>query len=127
MNKKEAELYLKSKPEAAEDYPFGFDVQVFKVRGKMFALLSEEKGIVNMNLKCDPDEALVLRQIYPAVLPGYHMNKRHWNTILLDGSLPPAEIERMIDQSYSLVVKGLPKAERENLVQLFGIDHIFKK
>lgn len=127
MNKKEAETYLKSKPEAAEEYPFGFDVQVFKVRGKMFALLSEEKGIANMNLKCDPDEALVLRQIYPAVLPGYHMNKRHWNTILLDGSLPPAEIERMIDQSYSLVVKGLPKAERENLVQLFGIDHIFKK
>lgn len=127
MNKKEAEAYLKSKPEAAEDYPFGFDVQVFKVRGKMFALLAEEKGLANMNLKCDPDEAMVLRQIYPAVLPGYHMNKRHWNTILLDGSLPPAEIERMIDQSYSLVVKGLPKAERENLVQLFGADVVFKK
>lgn len=68
-----------------------------------------------MNLKCDPHEAVILRDIFPAVLPGYHMNKRHWNTVILDGSIPTGEIERMIDNSYELVVKGLKKVQRQAL------------
>ncbi len=108
--------YLAAKPEAVEDYPFGPDVLVLKVAGKMFATLSESPGYpARMNLKCDPDEAVMLRDIFPAVLPGYHMNKRHWNTIVLDGSIPQGEIERMIDNSYSLVVAGLPLRQRRAL------------
>ena len=105
--------YLSSKPEAVEDYPFGPDVLVLKIAGKMFATLSESPGhAARMNLKCDPDEAVMLRDIFPSVLPGYHMNKRHWNTVVLDGSIPSGEIERMIDSSYTLVVAGLPKGQR---------------
>ena len=108
--------YLVGKPEAIEDYPFGPDVLVLKIAGKMFATLSESPGhAARMNLKCDPDEAVMLRDIFPSVLPGYHMNKRHWNTVVLDGSIPPGEIERMIDNSYSLVVNGLPAKQRQAL------------
>ncbi len=111
-----ARSYLAGKPEAVEDYPFGPDVLVLKIAGKMFATLSETPGnAARMNLKCDPDEAVMLRDIFPAVLPGYHMNKRHWNTIVLDGSIPRGEIERMIDNSYSLVVAGLPRRQRQAL------------
>lgn len=112
MNYDSAREYLLSKPEALLDYPFGPDVAVFKIRGKMFATLGEEDGIARTNLKCDPDEAAALRDIFPAVLPGYHMNKLHWNTVLLDGSVPVGELERMIDSSYALVVKTLRKADR---------------
>jgi predicted DNA-binding protein (MmcQ/YjbR family) len=101
--------YLLGKPEALEDFPFGPDVAVMKVRGKMFATLGEESGEGRMNLKCDPDQALALRDIFAAVQPGYHMNKKHWNTIKLDGSIPEGEIQRMIDHSFALVVGGLPK------------------
>jgi len=108
--------YLAGKPEAVEDYPFGPEVLVLKIAGKMFATLSETPGhAARMNLKCDPDEAVMLRDIFPSVLPGYHMNKRHWNTIVLDDSIPAGEIERMIDNSYSLVVAGLTKAQRQAL------------
>lgn len=78
----------------------------------MFALLIEAKGATYLNLKCDPDEALALRDIFPAVTPGYHMNKKHWNTVQLNGSVPRGEIERMIDNSYLLVIKGMPRAKR---------------
>lgn len=107
--------YLLGKPEALEDYPFGPDVAVMKVRGKMFATLGQESGEGRMNLKCDPDQALALRDIFAAVLPGYHMNKKHWNTIKLDGSIPEGEIQRMIDHSFALVVGGLPKKMREGM------------
>ncbi len=107
--------YLLGKPEAIEDFPFGPDVAVFKVGGRMFATLVHGPGCARMNLKCDPHEALMLRDIFSAVLPGYHMNKRHWNTVLLDGSVPGGEIERMADNSYALVVKGLPRAQRQGL------------
>ncbi|MFN3237159.1 MAG: MmcQ/YjbR family DNA-binding protein [Pseudomonadales bacterium] len=112
--------YLLSKPEAWEDYPFRLDVAVFKIRKKMFATLSEggargSEDCWQMNLKCDPEQALMLRDVFPAVIPGYHMNKTHWNTVLLDGSMPQGEIERMIDHSYSLVVRSLPKVERQRL------------
>ena len=115
MNYSEAMEYLLAKPEAIEDYPFGPDVMVPKVSGKMFATLGTENDIARINLKCDPDEALALRDIFTAVIPGYHMNKKHWNTVILDGSLPRGEIERMIDNSYLLVIRSLPKAQREAL------------
>ena len=116
MDYQEARNYLLSKPEAIEDFPFYPDVLVPKVRGKMFATLSERAGIAEMNLKCDPDEAQALRDIFPAVKPGYHMNKVHWNTLTLDGSIPDNEIRRMIDNSYRLVVEKLPKHSRTALL-----------
>jgi predicted DNA-binding protein (MmcQ/YjbR family) len=106
---------LLSQPEAIEDFPFGSDVAVMKIGGKMFATLAEKDGMASTNLKCDPHEALMLRDIFPAVKPGYHMNKLHWNTVVLDGSVPVGEIKRMIDRSYALVVKNLRKAERRAL------------
>ncbi|MES2626380.1 MAG: MmcQ/YjbR family DNA-binding protein [Pseudomonadota bacterium] len=112
MNYANAKAYLLSKPEAAEDYPFGAEAAVFKIRGKMFALLIEVKGAASLNLKCDPDEALALRDIFPAITPGYHMNKKHWNTVQLDGTVPRGELERMIDNSFMLVIKGMPKTKR---------------
>jgi predicted DNA-binding protein (MmcQ/YjbR family) len=101
-----------SYPGAVEDYPFGSGVAVFKVGGRMFALvmLDEEPGRVN--LKCDPDLALELRDRFPAVSPGYHANKRHWNTVELDGSIDNDELTEMIDHSYELVMSKLPRAER---------------
>ncbi|MCP9950669.1 MmcQ/YjbR family DNA-binding protein [Actinomadura madurae] len=102
-----------AKPGAAEDYPFGDEVAVFKVAGRMFALvpLGAEPGSVS--LKCDPDLAADLRRRYNAVAPGYHLNKRHWNTVTLDGSVPGEEVLEMIDHSY--VVARLTKAQREAL------------
>jgi predicted DNA-binding protein (MmcQ/YjbR family) len=102
-------------PGAVEDYPFGDEVAVFKVGGRMFALLplSGEPGSVN--LKCDPDLALELRARYPAVRPGYHQNKSHWNTIDLDGSVDADELADMITHSHELVVRGLPRRQRAAL------------
>lgn len=115
MNYQEAKNYLLAKPEAIEDYPFGPDVMVPKIKGKMFATLGTENGIARINLKCDPDEALALRDIFTAIIPGYHMNKKHWNTVILDGSIPQGEIERMIDNSYLLVIRSLTKPQRDAL------------
>lgn len=115
MNREAVRNYLLEKPEAWEDFPFYPDVAVMKIGRKMFATLSEQDGVARMNLKCDPNEAVILRDIFSAVVPGYHMNKRHWNTVILDGSIPRGEIERMIDNSYSLVVRGLPARERQAL------------
>jgi len=120
MGYDQARDYMLSKPEAELDYPFGPDVGVPKVRGKMFATLGEEDKLARINLKCDPEEALFLRDTFESVLPGYHMNKVHWNTVLLDGSIPNGEIERMIDSSYALVVKTLKKAERVALETRHG-------
>lgn len=116
MDYARAKAYLLSQPEAVEDYPFGTEAAVFKVRSKMFGLLMQGHGEARLNLKCDPDEALALRDIFPAVTAGYHMNKRHWNTVVLDGSVPEGEIERMIDNSYRLVVEGMPAARRPLLL-----------
>lgn len=102
--------------------PFGQEVDVYKVNHKMFATLSvgnegqtDEDGnlIWWMNLKCDPDEAQSLRDIFPSVIPGYHMNKRLWNTVILDGTIPTGEIERMIDNSFNLVVANMPEKDRK--------------
>jgi predicted DNA-binding protein (MmcQ/YjbR family) len=107
--------YCLSKPAAMESTPFGPDNIVFKVEGKMFALLALDEVPTAVNLKCDPDRALELRDRYEQVQAGYHMNKKHWNTVVLDGVIPEKEIRKMIDDSYELVVRSLPKAKREKL------------
>ncbi|UTA47562.1 MmcQ/YjbR family DNA-binding protein [Simiduia sp. 21SJ11W-1] len=100
---------------ATEDTPFGPEVLVYRVCGKMFALLSWQDDPLRLNLKCDPVEAGFLREQYSAILPGYHMNKKHWNTLVLDGSLPADFLQAQINSSYALVVKGLKKSERAAL------------
>jgi predicted DNA-binding protein (MmcQ/YjbR family) len=112
LNSKDLFLYCLTKPGSIEDYPFGPDVIVIKVASKMFALLSRRNGQDNLSLKCDPGYSEVLRQEYPSIIPGYHLNKRHWNTLLLDGSIPEREIRGLIDHSYELVYKSLPRRKR---------------
>lgn len=106
--------YCLQQRQSVEDFPFGPDVYVYKV-GKIFAILSEQDGVARVNLKCDPAEAQMLRDIFAAITPGYHMNKQHWNTVLLDGSVPDNEIKRQIENSYQLIVNSLPKAKRSQL------------
>ena len=101
-----------SKTGAEECTPFGPDVLVYKVAGKMFALAVPADFPARINLKCDPERALALRDEYEAITPGYHMNKRHWNTLVLDGSLPSKLVRDLIDHSYELVVASLPKLWR---------------
>ncbi|MCD2466945.1 MmcQ/YjbR family DNA-binding protein [Streptomyces sp. MBT42] len=100
--------------DAAEEFPFGPDVSVFKVAGKLFALSSLEDEPLRVNLKCDPDDAVRLREEHPAIGPGYHMNKRHWNTVTV-GELPDRMVRELVEDSYDLVVAGLPKAVRLRL------------
>ncbi|TVR02597.1 MAG: MmcQ/YjbR family DNA-binding protein [Deltaproteobacteria bacterium] len=104
-----------SKPGATEDFPFGPEVLVFRVCGKLFCLMNPDERPPRINLKCRPDEVEALRDRYAAVLPGYHMNKRHWNTVLLDGDAPSDRVREWIDDSYALVVAGLTKRQREPL------------
>ncbi|MEL0168693.1 MAG: MmcQ/YjbR family DNA-binding protein [Pseudomonadaceae bacterium] len=118
--------YLRSKPEALEDYPFGPDAQVFKVQDKLFALVFQRAGCECINLKCEPEQAIGLRDLFPAVSPGYHMNKRHWNTVRNDDSVPPGELQRMIDHSYALVVRGLPRGKRLGLEARHGSELIYR-
>ena len=108
--------YCLRKPGATEDMPFGEDVLVFRVGGKMFALAPLDEVPATANLKCDPDLALELRDRYEQVRPGYHMNKKHWNTVEIDSEIPDAELQRMIDHSYELVMQTLPKVGREQLL-----------
>ena len=105
-----------NKPRVTESTPFGEDVLVFKVAGKMFALAALDEIPVTVNLKCDPDLALELRDRYEQVRPGYHMNKKHWNTVEIDSGISDTELRKMIDHSYDLVVKSLPKAARAKLL-----------
>jgi predicted DNA-binding protein (MmcQ/YjbR family) len=104
--------YLLTKPGAVEDFPFDPVTLVAKVGGKMFALVGSDSEPLWLNLKCLPEKAELLRELFPAVTPGYHMNKRHWNTVTLDGTLTDADLRAMIDESYELVVLGLPKQLR---------------
>lgn len=94
--------YCLKKPGVTEGFPFGEDTLVFKVNGKIFAL-ANLNGELSINLKCDPSLALELREKYSSVIPGYHMNKKHWNTVLIDGTIPDKEIFSWIDHSYNLV------------------------
>ncbi|MCP4396287.1 MAG: MmcQ/YjbR family DNA-binding protein [bacterium] len=110
--------YLTNRKGISEEIPFGPEALVFKVLGKMFAILAWQESPLKISLKCDPEHALALRDIYAAVQPGYHLHKKHWNTVTLDGSVPEGEIRQWIDESYRLVVKGLKKADREKLGSL---------
>lgn len=98
-------------PDVSEEFPFGPETLVFKVKGKLFAL-TDVDFFESINLKCEPDEAIELRERYPAVQPGYHMNKKHWNTILMDNSIPDRLVKEWIEHSYQLVRASLPKSQR---------------
>jgi predicted DNA-binding protein (MmcQ/YjbR family) len=115
MNLETLRAYLLAKPGAVATYPFGPQPLVVKVGGKMFALVTEDSAPLQISLKCEPEHAQFLRDSFAAVQPGYHLNKEHWNTVTLDGSIPDAGIEAMIDDSYRLVVGGLSKAVRQRL------------
>ena len=115
MNVEDISEYCLSKEGVTEDFPFDEETLVFKVMGKMFALIPLERIPLQINLKCDPELAVEIRERYEAVQPGYHMDKNHWNTILVDGTLRNELIYRWIDDSYNLVVKGLRKTEKEQL------------
>lgn len=103
MQHKEVEDYILSMPNAQLVYPFGEGVAVYKVDNKMFALIAENKMPINLSLKCDPGLAKLLREKYEAVMPGYHLNKKHWNTIILSGQLSWDEVQDLIRHSYQLV------------------------
>jgi predicted DNA-binding protein (MmcQ/YjbR family) len=115
MRREETVRYCLSKPGAIETWPFGDEVAVFKVAGKMFALLPVDADPPEISLKCDPTLATALRSTYRAVRPGYHLNKRHWNTVTLDGSIDDDEVQEWIDHSYELIVAKLPRSERDRL------------
>ncbi len=102
-----------SLPEATEDMPFGDDTLVMRVGGKIFALIS--LGKLSVNVKCDPDKAVELREQYPEVLPGFHMNKKHWNTLIPNGSAEDHLIRQWLKDSYDLIVKKLPKEIKNTL------------
>ncbi len=112
MNIESFRTYCLAKPEVTEGFPVDNQTLVFKVLGKMFALTDVDK-FVSVNLKCDPEKAVLLRERYSGVLPGYHMNKRHWNTVLMDGSVDDPLVITLVDHSYDLVVAKLPKKDRQ--------------
>lgn len=111
----DARTLMLSMKKVTEETPFGPEVLVYKVCGKMFATLGFEDEIGRMNLKCDPERSLELRDEYEAIIPGYHMNKKHWNTLILDESLPGDLVSGLIAHSYELVVKGMPAKLRNSL------------
>jgi predicted DNA-binding protein (MmcQ/YjbR family) len=104
-----------SLPHVEETMPFGPDVLVYKIGGKMFALVIPDDFPPSVNLKCDPDRALELRDRYEDIQPGYHMNKRHWNTLVLEGRLPARLVRELIEHSYQLVTAGLSRKVRSEL------------
>lgn len=106
MDHKTVEAYILSMPEARLNYPFGEGVAVYKVHDKMFALIAEGKDPVQLSLKCEPLLAVTLREKYDEVMPGYHLNKKHWNTLVLAGQLPWEEVQGLVRHSYELVAGG---------------------
>lgn len=114
MNIEEFREYCLSKNHVTESFPFDEETLVFKVAGKMFALAGLEHHPATVNLKCDPEKALELREEYDEITPGYHMNKMHWNTVIIDGNLSHKLIRELTDDSYNLVVKGLPKKQQKD-------------
>ena len=117
MNIEELREYCLQKKGVEEGFPFDSSTLVFKVSGKMFALTSTEEEFT-INLKCDPEKAIELRERYSGVQPGYHMSKKHWNTIYFDGSFSDADAKKWIDDSYNLVVKSLTKLQQQHLKNL---------
>ncbi len=117
MNIEEIRDYCLNKPGVSEGFPFGESTLVFKVMDKMFGLTNLD-GDLSINLKCDPELAILLRERYSFVVPGYHMNKKHWNTILIHNHAPAELVREWIDHSYGLVAKSLTKEKREKLKKL---------
>jgi predicted DNA-binding protein (MmcQ/YjbR family) len=115
MNLETLRAYLLSRPGATDERPFGPQPLVAKVGGKIFALLAEDADPLTISLKCEPAHAQFLRDSFPAVRPGYHLNKEHWNTVTIDGSISDEGLLAMIDESYRLIVGGLSKAARQRL------------
>ena len=115
MQFKELEDYILSKPGSRLDFPFDEHTAVYKVGDKMFALMPQNKTPIRVSLKCDPTLAETLRERYESVGPGYHLNKRHWNTIVATGQLTNQEIFDLVDHSYQLVVESLTKTEQDSL------------
>ena len=115
MNIEDFREYCLSKPETSESFPFDESTLVFKVAGKIFALTDINEPNFKVNLKCNPEKAIELRELYSEVQPGYHMNKKHWNTIDFDGSLREKILKEMIDDSYWLVVESLKKEDKLRL------------
>lgn len=111
--------YISPKPGVEETFPFDDKVLVWKVMGKMFALCNITEEVLRINLKCNPERSIELREEHPEIIPGYHMNKKHWNTLVIgEGQLEQSLILSLIDHSYDLIVKSLPKAKKEELAQL---------
>ncbi len=116
MNVEEFRIYCITKPAVTEEFPFGPETLVLKVEGKIFALTGLDSPVFEVNLKCDPDYAVELRETYNEVKPGYHMNKKHWNTVNFEGSLSEDFLKELIDHSYQSVVKMLPKSKKQRLL-----------
>ena len=115
MDARELRTWCLQQPGAIEDFPFGPVTSVFKVAGKIFALSALDRMPLEVSVKCEPELAVGLRDSHRAIRPGYHLNKRHWNTITLDGSLPDQLVRDLVEDSYDLVVSALPKRIREQL------------
>lgn len=115
MNIEQFLEYCRKKPFVTEDFPFGPENLVLKVKGKIFAITDLDDAEFKVNLKCDPEKAELLRDQFIEVKPGYHMNKKHWNTVLIDGSVGDKHLKAWIDDSYNLVVASLNKATRQEL------------
>ena len=115
MNIEQIREYCLKKKGVTEEFPFDEDTLVFKVAGKIFLLASLEAIPLQINLKCNPEKAINLREEYESVQPGYHMNKKHWNTIIIEGTIPNATLFEWIDESYDLVVSGLKKSDIKRL------------
>ncbi|MEL6122988.1 MAG: MmcQ/YjbR family DNA-binding protein [Bacteroidota bacterium] len=120
MNYEDLLLYCSAKPGVTDGFPFGEPTLVFKVMGKMFAACSLDETDPRVNLKCDPERALELRESYSDIIPGWHMNKKHWNTVYMERELTDETIHDLIDHSYDLVVAKLPKQQKQELEQLKG-------
>jgi predicted DNA-binding protein (MmcQ/YjbR family) len=115
MNIEQLREYCLSKKEATEGFPFGEDTLVFKVKGKIFMIVSLNRPQLQFNVKCESEKAIELREQYNAIQPGYHMNKKLWNTVIVDGSVPQYLLKQMIDDSYLLIVRSLAKKEQIGL------------
>ena len=116
MTSEKLEKVLLEKNGSKKEFPFDEVTAVYKVMNKMFALVSLKEGLININLKCLPDDALGYRDIYKCVIPGYHMNKKHWNTVIVDGEMKDEILEDMINESYDLVVAKLTQKEKSKLL-----------
>jgi predicted DNA-binding protein (MmcQ/YjbR family) len=127
MNFTNIKEHLSNLPESEECFPFGIHTYVYKIKGKMFALITSLNGKDIINLKCNPNESLFLRDFFKDIVPAYHMNKIHWNTIYLDGDVPTSEIERLLDSSYLLAYENLKKIDKKHLLLKYSDNSLFSK